>query len=53
MSQALDLIKEDFSVVARKDKELAANQASITIVGDVMPCSGGGGLIQTSSGWRV
>ena len=38
------------AVAARKDEAPSADQAAITNVAVVMPCSGGGGLIQTTSG---
>ena len=37
-------------VTARKDEAPAAYQAAITIVADLASFSGGGGLIQTTSG---
>jgi hypothetical protein len=38
------------SVAARKDDAPAAGQAAITNIASVTPFSGGGGLIQTTSG---
>jgi len=38
------------SVTAKKDDAPAAYQAAITNLAGLMPISGGGGLIQTTSG---
>jgi len=38
------------AVTARKDDAPAADQAAITNLADLAPFSGGGGLIQTTSG---
>ncbi len=38
------------AVAARKDDAPAAGQAAITNIASVTPFSGGGGLIQTTSG---
>jgi hypothetical protein len=40
------------TVTARKDVVPAAVQAAIVNVADLDSISGGGGLIQTTSGWR-
>jgi hypothetical protein len=44
------LLLNRWSVTARKDDAPAADQAAITNLADLAPFSGGGGLIQTTSG---
>ena len=39
-------------IAARKDNGLAAIQAAIVNVAELSSVSGGGGLIQTTSGWH-
>ena len=45
-----DKVRTAFTVAASKDDAPAAGQAAITNIAAVTPFSGGGGLIQTTSG---
>jgi hypothetical protein len=47
-----ELLMDAWSVTARKDDASTADQAAITKIAGLMLFSGGGGLIQTTSGCR-
>jgi hypothetical protein len=50
VKQITQLVLVSETVAARKDDAPAAGQAAITNIASVTPFSGGGGLIQTTSG---